>query len=432
MLLIHTEKDSRRIEYIFSLIFSDIFGIEYWVTNDKQVFAEYIGPKLSYGASPLKDELHIKSVGLLFETDVRKQDIHVFPTEDSKAFFKTGDTVLGFDIFAAAFYLLSRYEEYLPHQADKHGRFQAEDSIAYKEGFLAQPVVNKWIIRLKTFLSERFPELHFREQHFTFIPTVDIDQAFAFKHKSVPRVVYSLLKNIGNTDSLKYRWGVLMGREKDPFDQYLEFERLHHKYLLRPIFFFLLGRYNPRTDDININPSNPVFRKVIRSVAKVADIGIHPSYASHSDAYIIAEEKRKLEQITSMKVVKSRQHFLKMKLPLTYRSLIQCGIEEDYTMGYASQLGFRAGICSPFFFFDLEKNEPTSLKVFPFCVMDTTFKTYLKTNPEQSLELVSELLQEVKKVNGTFISLWHNESLSNYGRWEGWGDLYEQILNLKQ
>jgi hypothetical protein len=116
-----------------------------------------------------------------------------------------------------------------------------------------------------------------------------------------------------------------------------------------------------------------------------------------------------------------------LKLPETYRRLIELDITDDYTMGYAYRVGFRASICTPFYFYDLDNEQITGLKIHPFAVMDATLKYYMKVQPEQAMSYISPLIKEVKKVNGDFISLWHNESLSENKIWAGWKNIYEQM-----
>ncbi len=128
--------------------------------------------------------------------------------------------------------------------------------------------------------------------------------------------------------------------------------------------------------------------------------------------------------------MKSRQHFLKLRFPDTYRNLIAAGITDDYTMGYADETGFRAGICSPYKWYDLEKEVMTNLTIHPFAVMDGTLNSYLKLTPAQALEKVKSLAQEVKNVNGELITIWHNETLSDWKDWKGWKDFYEQVIRI--
>lgn len=97
-------------------------------------------------------------------------------------------------------------------------------------------------------------------------------------------------------------------------------------------------------------------------------------------------------------------------------------------MGYASLPGFRAGTCTPFPFYDLTSEKETSLRIFPFQVMDGTLNQYMKLSPDEALEECKKLIDEVKKVNGTFISLWHNESLSEMREWKQWRNVYYKLL----
>ena len=131
-----------------------------------------------------------------------------------------------------------------------------------------------------------------------------------------------------------------------------------------------------------------------------------------------------------MQTKRSRQHYLRFSLPETYQQLIDLEIEEDYSMGYASHVGFRASTCTPFYFYDLDFEIQTPLKIFPFVLMDTTLNDYMKLTPKQSLGRIKDLYMEVKKVNGTLITLFHNESISGYMRWNGWQRVYQTMLKL--
>ena len=129
---------------------------------------------------------------------------------------------------------------------------------------------------------------------------------------------------------------------------------------------------------------------------------------------------------SDLEVTKSRQHFLKLTLPETYNQLSDLGIIEDYTMGYASAIGFRASICSAFTFYNLDIETILPIKIHPFAVMDATLLYYLKLSPQASLLQISSLIEEIKNVNGTFMSLWHNDTFSNYNQWEGWQSRSEE------
>lgn len=187
-----------------------------------------------------------------------------------------------------------------------------------------------------------------------------------------------------------------------------------------------MGDYG--TNDKNISYNNKTFQKLIQLISDNNKIGIHPSYASNSNSEQITIEKNRLQTISHKEIIRNRQHYLKLNLPNTYQNLISNNITEDHTMGYAEQPGFRASICNPFYFYNLENENETALKIFPFTVMEATFQYYKSSTPNEALKHITELMQKVKLVNGTFISVWHNESLSDRGIWKGWKIVYEKML----
>ena len=399
------------------------------MTNNVEDFKKYDGPKLSYTNNQLCDELFFVSRNLLFETGVTEQNISVFDYNNSKVFYATGKaSALPFDVFAASFYLVSRYEEYLPHIRDEHDRFQPQDSLAFTNGFLQKPVVNTWILWIKELIQKKYPTIIFPEKKYKFISTIDIDNAYAYLEKGFTRSFGGYLKSILKFDKTEIieRTRVLFGLQKDPYDTYDFQLEILKKYKLKCIYFFLLGDYG--VNDKNLPADSVKFQSLIKMLGDYARIGIHPSYGSNKNKWQLKKEVERLSKILHREVTLSRQHFLKLTLPETYRNLIDLDITDDYTMGFASQVGFRASICTPFNFYDLDMELETKLKIHPFAMMEGTLKDYMKVQPEDALPKIKFLIDEVKAVNGEFISLWHNESLSNQKLWSGWQPVYEEMV----
>ncbi|MBT3209996.1 MAG: hypothetical protein HN704_07600 [Bacteroidetes bacterium] len=433
MILIYTENTTSRLKYIFNLIFCDLLNAEIRFTNSKDEFLAAGTPKFNYSGSKIKDELFLESNPILFEESIVGKNILVSEFQDQKIFFETNeDSFFCFDIFAASFYLISRYEEYLPGKKDKFGRFLAENCIAFKNNFLEEPIVNNWVLLFRKKLKEVFPKISFAENNFSYIPTIDIDNAFAYKFKGYYRIFGALAKTIidFNFKETIERIKVLLDLKKDPYDTYSFLNKVHKQHKFNAIFFFLLGNFSQY--DRNIPVSNVSFRKMIYEISRKISIGIHPSFASNTNKAQLKKEIHNLKEIANQKIEISRQHYLMLFFPETYQNLLENGIKQDYTLGYAEKIGFRAGICSPFNFFDLTKNIETDLKIFPFQVMDVSLKKYLKFSSEESIQKITELIEKVKRVNGTFISLWHNESLNDIGEWNGWRKVYTKMLEACQ
>jgi hypothetical protein len=431
MMLIYTHKISLRSKYIFNFFFTDIYDIPYQITQSKDEFNAYTGPKLNYSVEKIADELFVKAFGLLHEIGIKEQNIPVGMWNDEIILFKNNPgEEIPFDIFSAAFYLITRYEEYLPHITDLHNRFEAESSIAFQQQFLHKPIVNYWLNSLKIILLKRFPQLTFKEHHYSYISTIDIDNAFAFKQKGVMRTIGGYGRAIVNFfwEDFSERTKVLLGKMKDPYDTYDDQLEIQKKYNLKVIYFFLLGDYG--VNDKNLPSNNKKFQALIKHLNDYADVGIHPSYGSNDNYNQVKKEINRLSTIVHRDIFKSRQHFLKLKFPTTYKTLVENGISDDYTMGYATTLGFRASVCMPFFWYDLDTETETTLKIHPFPIMEATLKFYMKENPDHSLHLIMPIINEVKKMNGQLITLWHNESMSNWREWKGWQNLYEQVVSL--
>ncbi|NOT51499.1 MAG: hypothetical protein HOP10_09505 [Chitinophagaceae bacterium] len=424
-MIIYSKTITPRLRYITGLIGKEIIGRPFELTDAIDKYKQEGGAKMNYSDRVLgDDELHLFPHSLLFEDDVKEQETACFETNGYKAFFKTGGDY-PFDIFAASFYLLSRYEEYLPHTKDLYGRYAHENSLAFKNDFLNIPLVNVWINEFVQKLKQKFPAFSIQHPAFCFLPTYDIDEAYSYKHKSWWRRTGAVIKDLLTTgmERVRLRKKVLKNETDDPFDSYDWIDVLHQANKITPRYFFLVpgktGKY-----DRNILPTEPALQSLIKRHADKYDIGVHPSWQSGDEPSLLKTEIETIENITKKKIVSSRQHFIRFNLPETFRRLIDAGIKEDFSMGYGSVNGFRASVASPFYWYDLEKDEPTSLLLYPFCYMEANSFYEQNLTPWQALHEMTHYYNEVKKVNGTFITIWHNTFLGTDSTFKGWREVY--------
>ncbi len=428
MIVVYSPLDSPRLRFALDVVFTKVLRIGYTLVNDESVLSH--GPvHITYATqAPTKSGLHITPTGLLDESGIRELKL-VVKQGELPIIFPTGKGDMSFDIFSAVFYMVSRYEEYLPHKRDKHSRYSPEQSLAYKNGFLKRPVVDEWCIWLQDQLLHVFPELTFPKREFNHIVTIDVDTAFAYKGKGAVRTLGGFLKDLSslNIGNFVERFKVVLGLNPDPYNVFEWVLELKKRYGFELIFFYLLGDYE--VNDKNVSHRSTSFRSLIKHVNDYALSGLHPSYASSKDFSKIKIERNRLREITHMPVTKSRQHFLKFSLPQGYRALLHADITDDYSMAYASSPGFRSGTCTPHPFFDPDLNRITALTVHPFAFMEATFKYYEGVSPEHALNAMKEITDSVKRVNGTLYSTWHNDSLSNHGEWKDWQSVFTGLLS---
>ncbi|NLJ81823.1 MAG: hypothetical protein GX330_01690 [Bacteroidales bacterium] len=431
MIYIYIPTVNERIRYIFHYVFSERLGLPYTLLENKEDFDKNTAAeKMVYATEYTGECLYVQAQPLLFENDIREQNVSISWENDLPICFHTQseNSLLSFDIFAACFCFLSRYEEYLTTETDQHGRYKAENSFAYKHNVLQIALVDRWIAYFASVLKKHFPALTIQTPSFRFIPTYDIDHAFLYKHKSCYLTFAGMCKQLltGNFKALKTRIKVIINKIQDPYDTFSYLENLHKKYNLQPIFFILFAKRSKY--DKNNSIKNKKFTTLIQQLGKNTKIGIHASYASDFSQNSCFEiEKNSLQQILSQSIQDNRQHFIRLKIPQTYTSLIKSGITNDYSMGYVSQIGFRAGTSFPFNFFDLKENKTTSLRIHPFLFMENALLSLENTSLESVWEAITPCLEEVKTHNGQLVTLFHNPSFAE-GNSIDFKSLYEKII----
>ncbi|KKO07886.1 hypothetical protein LCGC14_0052280 [marine sediment metagenome] len=407
-------------------IFVNILGIELDFTTKVEEFIKHTGAKITYTKQPLQNEFFIRSNELLFEQGINDIQLNIADWDGIPCFFQAGEkSILPFDIFSASFFMLSRYEEYLPHVKDIHGRFSPKDSIAFQNGFLQKPVVDIWAFKLLEALKERFPELEQKNKVYDFISVIDVATSHCYANRGVVRGLVGLLLDIGTLKLKRVveRIAVGINRRKDPYDNYAEIIALHNKYKVKCNFFFQFADYSKY--DKNVSTNSIRFKSLIKYVADYVPVSLAASYSSFSDLELLKKEKANLEVVINRPVNNSKMRYNRVDVPQTYRNLIAAEFTDDYTMGYTFELGFRAGTCTTFQFYDIPLEVKQPIKVHPFAVHDISLSKIKKN--QDVLRQVQLITNEVKKVNGTLITMFSNEVLGNKED-RDWMAIYAEII----
>ncbi|MBD0830711.1 polysaccharide deacetylase family protein [Aestuariibaculum sediminum] len=428
MLLVYTHKITPRLKYVFKHICTRVLGIEVDFTTQIENFIAHDSLKMSYTKQQLGNEFFIKNHEILFEQGLNDIEVNVMPWDETRCFFHNGDkSAIPFDIFAASFYLLSRYEEYLPHVKDEFGRFLATESLAFKEGFLHQPVVDIWAFKFKEALQQQFTDFNFPTRKFSIKPIIDVPTVYHFKLKGVLRGIGGTLKELFNLKfkTLYNRFMVVFGLQHDPYDTFKYIINKQKQSNYKFLFFFLLGDFS--TYDKGTNPNSKHFISLIKHIADYCDVGLKASYFALENTEVLKKEKIRIEDILNRPLKASRQSFSKLNLPESYRNLIEHEILEDYTMGYVNYMGFRSGTCTPFLFYDLDYEIQTPLKINAYHVLD--YALLKKQSLLDKKKALNEIIAQVKQVNGEFVPIFHNYTFSDINRWQGFKELFNIILD---
>lgn len=417
ILNISCDHKSERLDYVLDFVFKEVLNINYSLIHEEDSDALR---HICY--SEKKSEgIHVVPHPLLLEKDIREQRIEWMEYKNLPALFATHGEI-PFDLFSGIFYLISRYEEYLPHAKDTFKRFPHHASIAYQKNFLHLPLVDQWIEELRKQLNTAYG-FCIEKPDFKFIPTYDIDIAYSYLGKGILRTIGGMMKDLfkGKFNDITYRWEVLTGRKEDPYDAYRFLNEIHDLYQLEPIYFFLLSDGGPFNK--NLHPENPTQKKLISSIKKRYKTGIHPSYNSQFSEPIIRKEIERMDGTEN-----SRQHYIQFTLPETFRLLLHKGIRHEYSMGYGSINGFRASTAHSFLWFDLVENRKTELRLHPFCYMECNSRFEQKQDAVESYQELIHYKTMIQNQGGQMISIFHNFSLGTDPFWKGWKEIYVEFL----
>jgi hypothetical protein len=427
---IFTVRDVPRLRYITELILGEILGLSWEIVTDKRKLGK--NPVINYSDENINGSFKISPNGLLSETGLKSNEPVVSDWKGLPVFFEAPvGSDLPFDIFAASFFLVTRYEEYLESEPDQYGRFKASNSFAFRNKFLSKPVIDLWARELSKSLLTRFRNMTFRRNKFSSLLTIDVDQPFAYLGKDIFRSLGGFLKDMSrNSGKVAERYRAVARVEKDPYDVFdYIFEKIE-KNGTDVRFFIPSGDHS--SFDKNPSWQNEDYRRLIKLIFQKFPIGLHPSFAASDNASILLAEKQRLQSIVSNDIKLSRFHYIKMRFPESYSNLADAGITEDYSMGFPEEPGFRAGIARPYSWYDLKNEKKTGLRITPFQVMDGAFFRYKQTTPGESDAYIAELINETRKAGGLFVSIWHNTSLLNNSEWLMWRNTFELMLKLQQ
>jgi hypothetical protein len=426
--IVFAEVITPRLEYVCQFIFNHVLHINFKITNIEEKFQASDAIRINYSVKEFQSVFQIFPQGLLSETEISEIKPKAFYKENAVYFYQNLNTKgFSYDVFAAVFYFVSRYEEWQTFEKDQHRRFEAKVSLLWQHKNHLKPIVDIWINELANSLKEFNAELKFPKKEFKVMSTIDVDNLYAFRSKGFIRTIGAGMKDILKFDfkNLNERIEVLIGNKKDPFDIYENVSDFCFENKI-PLFYFFLFRTGTKHDK-TVNPSSPAFKKVFQTIKENhAFFGLHPSYDSSTHKNKLAEEINHLKERADENIVLSRQHYLRFDIKSTPHLLMENGVIADFTMGYASQPGFRAGTTHPFYYYDFKAEKTAALLFIPFCIMDGVYTVYNNTSTDQALDEMLTMAKEIKKVQGFFISVFHERSFYDH-LYKGFGTLYKKL-----
>ena len=429
MIYIYTDIITPRIEYVCHILFNIILQTEFQLCLPSKQINSNQNAVINYSTQNILNALNIPCSGILSETNIRKNFdlshlIQSFPIIDTTEF---SQNQIKHDLFAICFCLLSEYEHYANPIFDKHGRYD-EKSYIHSNELKKTPFVHEVAEAFWTAMQNKNPNLFRQQRSFDFEYTFDLDAPWEYLHKSWSINALGWIKDALYLKRERWmrRFKTLLHIQKDAFDTYdFIFQHVPKEKL---VFFILLNR--TCAEDGRHLYNNPNWIRKIRSLASSSKLGVHPSYQTFLNPSLLAFETQSLEKIQGFPVKRGRQHYLRYRLPATYRAYEDSNLMENYTPCPVFFCGFTHGMALPFPWFDLEKNQVGKMYLHPSQVMDRALLDYMHTSPEEAKAHLTKVVKLTKAVGGKFVALWHNDSLSEVNEWKGWRSVFIFLAKL--
>lgn len=331
---------------------------------------------------------------------------------------------IGIDLFASAYFMLTRWEEYVVKERDSHNRFSAKNSIAFKNQYLDRPVVNEYAFILKKMLLKAGVNVNvFKEAHYEVVPTHDID--FIEPNITLKYLVKDIIKRRSIAQFIDY----LNSKKNNPYDTFDFLMDCSEKVGVKSRFYFMACKSDSRFKEMPYYLSRNLFSY---TVSKIKDrhhiIGFHPGYHTSTNEARWTKEKIRLEKTAGVEIAEGRQHVLMYDGLNTANIWEKNCLKFDSTLGYADETGFRCGTGSEFKIFDYLAQCEIKVTERPLVVMDATLNNYLHLSIPDAYDTIKKYIEIGRKYRMPITLLFHNTSFTN--QWDGYKEMYKAIMSL--
>lgn len=423
-MLVHIERPSARARYVVSHVLERMLGLSVRYASGAEEFRSATGPRLSYGGELFTGAIHVPWSGAIKDLPGTEPLVRV--DGEQRSIFLVGQEE---DVFAGIFYLLCLWDELKCTQRDEHGRVPSSALFTARHGLADRPWVDEKVLALGRRIQSTWDGEVKGVSRYDHHVTVDMDNILRYAGRPLFRAIGATLKDAmrGDLSSVAERWRVRAGSHDDPYVKAVELLERHRESVHRATLFFLVhgqGAFDHASD-----PAHPATQRLVQRASRTCEIGIHPSYESSTgDHRSIEQERSALQRMIGRRVELTRQHFLRWRLPETLRQLDGSGFLEDHTLGFTDRAGFRAGTCTPFPWYDLEREQETRLMLHPFAVMDSALIEHQQLGPDGVVGTMNRMSDLVRAVGGRFITVWHDRYLSGHREFAPWPEVFTRVL----
>ena len=417
-ILVYVPKENSRIYYVFKHICKRILQLDVKFTTKVEPFIAFKGIKFSYAKKQLGKEIFVEQYGLLSEQGFTDKEIKMGNWSGVPCFFKTSSkSSIPYDIFSASFYMLTRYEEYQPYVKDSKEGFPIKESIAYQNDFLERPVVDEWAYAFREVLKDKFPNHSFPERKGKQKSIIAVEEVFAYAQKGFVRQLGGFFNDLSRLQfKLILKRIISVARyQSDPLYVYDDIVNFYQKNNYPMHFMFQLSNYSRYSKNLSYNRTT--YQRIIKSIGDYASLGLLLGFEATQEVEVLIKEKKRWEAIVNEELDNVLINRHSINFPDAYKNMEKLSLSDDYSMGFKKALGFRAGTCTPFLFYDLDLEQLLPLTIYP-SVFNSIALEFI--DPDEVIDQLKRIKKNIIQVNGYFLGIFENRDFA--------GDFEQKIV----
>lgn len=319
--------------------------------------------------------------------------------------------VIGLDIFASTFFMLSRWEESLLGREER-GDCDESQLFVIKHGIYNRPIVNEYVEFLRRLLPSAFPNNNHR---YEVVLSHDVDGFVTPTWGSIMKdMIMQTIHGAPKNKILELTWKEEIKYKRVFPTAYSQFEfytALTEKYNLKEWFYFkVCGKGETEATYLfDDNCTTEVVRKLKEKNNPQIILGFHPSQNMFNNEPQWNREVQRITNLLNEKPSIGRNHHL-LYNHKTFRLLEKISDTPLHISNcvFHNKQGFRSGTCFPYHLFDLYQRRTMNLIEHPCQIMDTVIRYHKKhLSEEERLNEVLSVMEEVKRYQGELVLTWH-------------------------
>lgn len=334
--------------------------------------------------------------------------------------------VIGLDVFASTFFMLTRWEESLLGREEK-GDCDENQLFSVRQGFHDRPIVNEYADLLYKLL---LGSIKIRVRKYKVVLSHDVDSIITPSWGKIIKDIYSQTRfgepknkliDLTWREKIKYKMAF-----PNAFSQFKMYKDLAKKYNIEEWFYVKVCAKGEKeaTYWYNDKVTLDVVEWLKKEKSNCLKIGFHPSQSVLNNKKQWDKEVKRITNLLGETPIIGRNHHLLYNEDMLrwWEELSDNPVNISDCVFHKNN-GFRSGVCNSYHIFDFINRRTMRIIEHPNQVMDTVIRyDGTKKSEGEIWDEIKRIISHVKKYDGELVVTWHiyiriKKLIQDYYKW---------------